>query len=384
VKARVSVSKLVEVLELVRRVPSDKTTIPSCAGVKLEFFEDNTLKVHANNTREWVTATLKEGVEVDSAGVMVVPAKRFVGWVKTFSVGKVLLSESEKLALTLNLSVGKARTRVKCYAESDFPPVPVIDEVGKDGAIFHVKSDDFQGKLRSVSWARKQERDFLLQQRAINLLCRADGTAQVRTFNGIGALSMANLELENPKPRENELNVYIPDEFLKVAIFTDDDIEVVVVGKRVQFSQDNLLWGGLLLVGMFPDASSLFKDKGNLPKVSLPVEAFQMAVNRLGVMLENAAFCTFDMTEASFTIKSNRGGQDSASEQVPVSIEGFEKGVTKSVSLSLPDVARLLSTYTGSQFVFEFSDRLVIFSGDEVGGDWVGFMAPIVTRKETN
>lgn len=374
-KAKVSVDKLSGVLELVKRVPSDKTTIPATAGVLVEFFPDNTLKIHANNTKQWVVVTLDEGVEVDVAGALVVPAKRFIGWVKTFSLGKVSFSLDPKDETTLKISVGSARTKIKCYPKDALPEVPT-QQVKKEDVTFTVSSEDFEKKMHSITWAFKQERDALPTHRAVNMLCRQDGTVQVRAFDGIGSLAQVNLGIENPSPRPEEFSVFVPDEVLDALTFYKGSIDVAVTEKKIEFIQDKLMGGGLTLVGNFPDATTLLSNLDGLPVVRLPIDAFKAAIGRLDIILDNAISCLFDIAPTDFVLLSREGTPSSVSEHIPVNTENIEGGVPpRSIALSLPYMKSLLAHYAGGEFIFKFDQRKVVFLDPAVSDDWIGFMA---------
>lgn len=376
-KAKVSVSALSEILELVKRIPSEKTTIPQCEGLLLEFLDSNVLKIHANNTRQWALATMDKGVTVEEAGEIVVPAKRFAGWVKSFSEGEIKFKADSSQSLALNLSVGRARTKIKCYSAGDFPEVPTKAVTDSD-ITFKVTAEEFEKKVHSITWAFKAERDALPTHRSIHMLCRPDGTVQIRAFDGVGSLSLVDLAIENPTPIPEGIAVFVPDEVLDALSFVEGDISVAMTEKKIEFIQDKLMGGGLALMGQFPDPTTLLGGIDKLPTVKLPIGSFKSAVGRLDVVVDNAISCIFDISPTDFVLRSQKGLLSSVEEHVPVKTENLPEGANPKIVLSLPYTKSLLSHYTGGELIFKFDKKMVVFADPEVSDDWIGFMAQMV------
>lgn len=376
-KAKISVEKLSDVLGRIRRVPSDKPTIPETAGILLEFHADNTLNISANSTSQWALITLSEGVQVETPGSVVMPAKRFIGWVKTFKSGMVSLGIDSKKKDTAVLSVGKARTKIKCYSVGEFHEVPT-KSVGDEDITFQAEAEDFRQKVESVRWSFNTDRDTLPRNKSVNILCRADGTVQLRAYDGLGSLSFVNLAIENPVPRPEDFDVFVPGDLLDALSFEDGELSVAVTRDKIGFVQEGFMGGGSLVEGQFPNPSSLLSGLDELPQVRLPVDAFKSAVSRLDIVLTDAISCLFDMAQTEFILRSRSGSSSSVSEAIPVNTEGFEPDQQSRIALSLPYIKALLSHYSGGEFIFKFNQRMAIFYDPGVSDDWVGLMAQMV------
>ena len=142
--------RLKQALQIVEAVLPARTTLPAATHVKMST-KDGRLTLTTTNLHNLIHYTC--AVDVTEDGVAVVPAKKFLDFVKTLS-GEEISAKLDPQSRRLDVTTGSIQLELPTLDDQEFPEPPP-----EKGDSFKIKQADLREALRLTSFAAEQNTD---------------------------------------------------------------------------------------------------------------------------------------------------------------------------------------------------------------------------------
>jgi DNA polymerase III beta subunit len=262
---KVTAKRLKQALQLVEAVLPARTPLPAASYVKLST-KDGRLTLTTTNIHSLIQYTF--AVEMISEGVAVVPAKKFLDFVKTLSTDEIAV-ELIPAAKQVNIKTGSIFLKLPILDDQEFP------EASKEsGLTFQLKQAELKEALRLTAFAAERDTDrYILQG------CFLYFTPESRCH--IIATDVKRLAKYSCEPAQvpsdlDKTRCVIPVQAAEVLVdhlTHDADVTITVGEKRVSIefdtpAQDHYFYSFQQIAGNFPDCSKVIPNRALIDSVN--------------------------------------------------------------------------------------------------------------------
>lgn len=306
-------SSLLSTLQLVSRVVSTRTTLPSLAGILLAA-DDDAVRVRATDMELAVTRAL-DGATVERSGTVLAPGRLLADVARNLPEGEVRLEHRVEQG-DLEITAGAARFHLRTLNLDDFPRLPEFDA---DGVT--LPAGPLAATIDRV--ARAASRDEV-RPILTGVLLEAEDTRLTMVATDSYRLSVKHNELERPVPEPLSANV--PARALRelsraISAESPDGVEIAMPGNQVLFRAGPVLISSRLIEGQFPSWRQLIPESFE-HEVRLPREELLDVTRRIGQLAQRNAPLRLAFAEGELTVAAETPDVGDASESIPAPFSG--------------------------------------------------------------
>jgi DNA polymerase-3 subunit beta len=312
-KAVCSKDELAQMLGVVSRGVSTRTSVQILAGIKLQI-EEGQLGLSATDMEISLRASVTAQVEGD--GAVVVPGRLFVDIVRLLPAADVELEYRSEQG-QIHVSSGAASYDIHTFNAEDFPRLPEVAQV----STFRVERAAFLDTIARVS--RSASRD---ESRPVltGVLVRFEQGKVMMAATDSYRLSVKETELEESP--EGEIEAIVPGRALAELQricqgSAAETIEVGVQENQVVFGVDGLLLTARRIDGQFPNYKQLLPESFEA-EIHLPRQEFLDIVRRMSLMVQRNSPLRLRFEEGQLTVSAQTQDVGEARESMPVGYTG--------------------------------------------------------------
>lgn len=312
-KLSLSNVSLASTLQLVSRVVSTRSTLPSLAGVLIIADEDGaTLRA---TDMELGLSRRADAVEVEKPGTALIPGRLLADVARSLPEGNVTLEQRPDHG-DVELAAGGARFHFRTLPTDDFPRLPEFDGEGVKLPAA-VLSEAIEKVARAAS--RDEVRPILT-----GVLMQAEGTELTLVATDSYRLSVKHSALEAPVAQPLDANV--PARALNElarAIATEgaDEVEIAMPRNQVVFRAGAVLLSSRLIEGQFPSWRQLIPEAFE-HEVRLPRGEVLDVARRIGQLAQRNAPIRLAFSDGELRVAAETPDVGDASESLPAPFEG--------------------------------------------------------------
>lgn len=310
-KVTLARGELFEVLSVVSKGTSSRTTLPILSGILLSAAAEK-LTLQATDLEISVKASVDAAVE--RPGDVVAGGRYLSDIVRSLPEGAVTLEVSGDM---LNITSGASSFKIKTLPADDFPRFP---EVSADRSV-DLPSAALSTVVKQISKAvsRDESRPILT-----GMLMSIDGDRLKMVATDSYRLAINSITLDSPI--DEPLQVVVPGKALEEVAKMASSSEKVSFGysdNQTVFSFGDVVYVTRRIDGNYPNYSQLLPD-GHETRVTVSREELMDTVRRVGVMAQNNAPLRVQAKCEDQTLSLSASTQDvgEASDDVHAGCEG--------------------------------------------------------------
>jgi len=311
-KFSIAQDKLLENLQQVQSVVSNRTTLPILSNVLIAAGEQGLA---------FMTTDLDVGVrcsaeaEVERPGATTLPAKRLFTIIRELSGGDVSFEVDAKNIASIKS--GQSFFKLHGLPQEEFPQLPKFDEAKE----ITMKQNELKDALRKTAYAiSTEETRYVLN----GILCSFKDNKVTLVATDGRRLAMVDLELE--LPRSQEVDVIIPakavGELQRLLKDDESPIKLNVGDNQIAFELNNTLLVSKLIDGNYPNYRQVIPAEAK-ERVTLEREPFLNSVRRVSLLSSdksNSVKLVFTKNNLDITANSPEIGE--AKESLAVNYKG--------------------------------------------------------------
>lgn len=312
-RAVCSKDELAQMLGVVSRGVSTRTSVQILAGIKLEV-EEGRLGLSATDMEISLRASVAAQVEGD--GAVVVPGRLFVDVVRLLPAADVELEYRSEQG-QIHVSSGAASYDIHTFNAEDFPRLPDVDQA----PTFRVEQAAFLDTIARVS--RSASRD---ESRPVltGVLVRFEQGKVIMAATDSYRLSVKETELDESP--QGEIEAIVPGRALAELQricqgSAAETIEVGVQENQVVFGVDGLWLTARRIDGQFPNYKQLLPETFEA-EIHLPRQEFLDIVRRMSLMVQRNSPLRLRFEEGQLTVSAQTQDVGEARESMPVGYTG--------------------------------------------------------------
>src|SRR6202453_2732976 len=312
-KFSVSKEKLLEGLQTVQNVVSNRTTLPILSNVLLQ----------ANGSEVTLTTTdLDVGVRgsveaaVDKPGSTTLPARRLFNIVRELPSSEIQIEVDSKNVASIRS--GPSFFKILGLPEEEFPPLPKFEKA----KIFNLRQKDLKDGLKKTAYAiSTDETRYVLNG---ILFTFKDNKLTLVATDG-RRLALVDIELEFP--RSQEVDIIVPSKAvteLGRLLGEDGDVKLTVGENQIAFEVNGTLLVSKLIEGNYPNYRQVIPAETKEP-ITRERGLFLNCVHRVSLLASeksNSVKLIFSKTTIDITATTPDVGE--AKESVAVQYKGKE------------------------------------------------------------
>jgi len=312
-KLSVPRASLQSTLQLVSRVVSTRTTLPSLAGILIHA-EDGAVTFRATDMELGLSRKL-DGAEVESPGTALLPGRLLADVARNLPEGAVVLEHRADQG-DVELTAGQARFHFRTLPVDDFPRLPAFE----DGGV-KLPAGTLAEAIAKV--ARAASRDEV-RPILTGVLVQAEGNRLTLVATDSYRLSVKHSELEAPVAEQLDANV--PARALHeleraIASEGPDEVEIAMPRNQVVFRAGAVVLSSRLIEGQFPSWRQLIPESFE-HEVRLPRAELLEVARRIGQLAQRNAPIRLAFTEGELTVAAETPDVGDASESLPAPFNG--------------------------------------------------------------
>lgn len=312
-KISLSVSELLNELQLVTRVASTRSAVQALSGVKIDA-TDTSCQLLATDMEVGLRVPLQ--ADVEQSGSAVLPGRLLLDVARSLPAERVTL-ELRSVEQDVKVVSGSATFHLRTLRSEDFPNLPTP---AADSRVV-LPSQAFVETVTQV--ARSASRD---ETRPIltGILVSASGSELRMVATDSYRLSVKETALEKPIDGNFEANVPARalQELARIAQASEiEEIAVSVGQNQVVFELDNTILSSRLIDGQFPNYRQLLPETVE-HELHLSSAEFTDVVRRISLLAQKNAPLRLSFTEGSLTVSAQTPDVGEASEAIPVDFHG--------------------------------------------------------------
>ena len=312
-KFSVSKEKLLEGLQTVQNVVSNRTTLPILSNVLLQ----------ANGSEVTLTTTdLDVGVRgsveaaVDKPGATTLPARRLFNIVRELPSSEIQIEVDSKNVASIRS--GPSFFKILGLPEEEFPPLPKFEKA----KIFNLRQKDLKDGLKKTAYAiSTDETRYVLNG---ILFTFKDNKLTLVATDG-RRLALVDIELEFP--RSQEVDIIVPSKAvteLGRLLGEDGDVKLTVGENQIAFEVNGTLLVSKLIEGNYPNYRQVIPAETK-ERITLERELFLNCVHRVSLLAsEKSNSVKLIFSKNNIDITANTPDVGEAKESVAVQYKGKE------------------------------------------------------------
>lgn len=335
--------QILEALQKVQSVVSQRTTLPILSNVLLEA---DSGKLTLTTTDQEVSVRTSLEADVSESGATTLPVRRF------FSICRELPSHQIDIAVNANdvaeISSGAANFKLEGLSKDDFPPMPSFEE----SFSYQLNQSTLKDILQKTSYAASTD-----ESRAIlngSLMAFRDNKLTVVSTDG---RRLALVEQEIEIPEQAELDIVVPTKTINELIKTLEDegeASIKTSATQVAFEFDSMFIISKLVDGTYPNYRQVIPSQCE-ERIAIDRETFHNAVRRVSLMLDDqAASVKLKITENRIELLTSSPEVGEARESVPVKYSGKDIAIAFNPAFLMAPLKHLDS----DEVFLELSDEL--------------------------
>jgi DNA polymerase-3 subunit beta len=315
-KFSVSKEKLLEGLQTVQNVVSNRTTLPILSNVLVQ--------ADASGVR-FTTTDLDVGIsclieaQVQKEGATTLPARRLFGIVRELPAAEVELDVDSKNVASIRC--GQSFFKILGLPEEEFPPLPKFEGAKE----FTLKQSELRDGLKKTAYATSTDETryvlngilFSLKENKLTMVA-TDGRR----------LALVDVEVEFP--RSHEVEIIVPSKCvneLQRLLADDGELKMTVGENQVAFQVSGKLLVSKLIEGNYPNYKQVIPNEVK-ERITLERELFLNAVRRVALLASdksNSVKLVF--TKNNIEIAANTPDIGEARESLPVNYKGRDLSI---------------------------------------------------------
>lgn len=342
-KFSIEQDQILEALQKVQSIVSQRTTLPILSNVLLEA--DNG-KLTLTTTDQEVSVRTSLEVDISESGSTTLPVRRF------FSICRELPSHQIDITVSSNdvaeISSGASNFKLEGLSKDDFPPMPSFEE----SFSYQLKQGTMKDILQKTSYAASTD-----ESRAIlngSLMAFRDNKLTVVSTDG---RRLALVEQEIDIPEEAELDIVVPTKTINELIKTlgeEGEASIKTSATQVAFEFGNIFIISKLVDGTYPNYRQVIPSQCE-ERIAIDRETLHSAVRRVSLMLDDqAASVKMKITENRIELLTSSPEVGEAHESVPVKYSGKDMTIAFNPAFLMAPLKHLDS----DEVFLELSDEL--------------------------
>lgn len=241
-KFKVEKSRLITAIQTVQNVITTKSALPILSNILIEAQNDN-LKLTATDLDIGITCVIP--VDIQEAGAITIPAKRFSDIVKEFPVEMVNISTKKNNQVTIDSEM--CQFKIMGLTKEEFPKLPEF----KDQKVIKINQADFKQMLSLTAFAVSlDETRYVLNgilfkiNKGLFTLVSTDGKRLAVAEKKLIIETDAEINMIVPLKTIQELNRNLKD---------DGELSLMVSSNQALFDLGTIGIVSRLIEGQFPD-----------------------------------------------------------------------------------------------------------------------------------
>jgi DNA polymerase-3 subunit beta len=341
--------RLKQALQIVEAVLPTRTTLPAATHVKMST-KNGRLTLTTTNLHNFIHYTYATDITED--GVAVVPAKRFLDFVKTLS-GEEISAKLDSQRKRLDVATEGIQLELPTLDDQEFPDPPP-----EKGLAFKIKQADLKEALRLTSFATEQNTDRYILNGCF-LYFSEDGKCQVIATDA-RRLAKYTFDPVSLPAEPDKARFLIPNNVAEVLadhLIHDVDLAITIGEKRVSLcfetpGQDTYFLHFSQVEGKYPDCRSL-----------IPNLNHANSINRMGFLL--ALKRAISIVDAEGRVQLKFQGN-----RLEIEARGSNTAASSSACLL---VEKLPVEFSGKPLTTSFSPKYIAQALEEMTEDNVSF-----------
>lgn len=322
-KFSINQQSLNEVLNIVNKAVSQRSTVPALAGILFDASE-NEVSFRATDLELSIQATSPALIEED--GKALLPAKLLVDIVAALPDEAVNFEVTDEKA---DISCANSNFSIRTLNATDYPEFPRVETSEKVTLPF----SDFSKMTKRVArmTARDDSRPIL---QGVNVNVSGKNLELVATDAYRIAVAKAEIETENT----SEFSAVIPGAFLMDVAGLKGDIQSATISlseNQVVVECNDITFINRRIAGNFPNYQQLLPEESTL-SAKVNVKNLTEAVRRISVLssVSQSLTMTFDQTTGTLALSGNAADIGSCEESVSATYQGSADKVSISFNCS--------------------------------------------------
>ncbi len=315
-KFSVSKEKLLEGLQTVQNVVSNRTTLPILSNVLLQA-EEGTLRFTTTDLDVGVRAGVE--AQVERAGATTLPARRLATIARELPANEITIEVDAKNIASIRS--GPSFFKMYGLPEEEFPPLPKFE----DAKTFTIPQRDLRDALKKTTYAISTDESryvlngllFSFKENKLTLVA-TDGRR----------LALVDIELEFP--RSHEIEVIVPTKAvheLGRLLNDDGEIKLSVGETQVAFEVNGTFLVSKLIEGNYPNYLQVIPGEAR-ERVTLERELFYQAVHRVSLLASDKSNSVKLMfTKNNLAIAANTPDVGEAREELAIPYKGRDLAI---------------------------------------------------------
>jgi len=351
----INTNVLLHNLLISQKALSTKTPAPFLQGIKLEVNKNEIILITSNSDITIKSVIKDESLKVEEIGVVLIPGKVFVEFIRKLNKGIVEISTVDDNVLRIhsnNTDLSLNLLNVDDYPEINF----IINDVP-----IKIESKTMKSIIKQTTFATSniENRPILT---GVNIKVENKKLIAIAT----DSFRLSQKIIEIPKNFE-KMNVVIPgkslDELIKVLELNLDEILIHLNHKTILFEYGNILFQSRLLEGKFPETSRLIP-------MEFPI-IIKFKASDLQVAIERASLLNFkDNLNSIVKLSLNQNNQVEITSNSPEIGKIVEEIYPIEQAVGTPLKIAFSSKY--------FLDALKTFNSEEVYVKFTGEIRPFI------
>jgi len=271
-KFKVEKSKLITAIQTVQNVITSKSALPILSNILIEV-QTNTLKLIATDLDIGITCVIP--VDIQEAGAITVPAKRFSDIIKEFPMEMVNISTKKNNQVTIDAQM--CQFKIMGLAKEEFPKLPEF----KDQKVIKINQGVFKQMLSLTVFAVSlDETRYVLNgilfkiNKGLFTLVATDGKRLAIAERKLAVESELEISMIVPLKTIQELNRNLKDE---------GELSLVVSSNQALFDLGSVGIVSRLIEGEFPDYKQVIPSASE-NKMKVDRDQFLLAVKRAALL----------------------------------------------------------------------------------------------------
>lgn len=312
-KLTASRSHLFSTLQLVSRVVSTRSTLPSLAGILISA-DGESVVLRATDTELGLSRAL-DAAQVEQPGTALVPGRLLADVIRSLPDGNVEIADRPD-AGDVELISGSARFHLRTLPADDFPRLPEFEGEGVNlPAAALAETIDRVARAASRDEVRPILTGVLLEAEERRLTMVATDSYRLSVKHSeLGAAVGEPLTANVPARALRELSRAIASE-------EPDEVEIAMPRNQAVFRAGSVVLSSRLIEGQFPSWRQLIPESFE-HEVRLPREELLDVARRIGQLAQRNAPLRLAFSEGELTVAAETPDVGDASESMPAPFAG--------------------------------------------------------------